>query len=102
MGFMKMLDRALGTPTKEAVEMTPSRLLRSERPQYNDGRVAIPTGLRDIFNAFKEDPAVFTAIERIGASIADIPFVIIEADQAKEDRKFVSARHFHAASRSKT
>ena len=101
MGFMKMLDRALGTPTKE-VEMTPSRLLRSERPQYNDGRVAIPTGLRDIFNAFKEDPAVFTAIERIGASIADIPFVIIEADQAKEDRKFVSARHFHAASRSKT
>jgi HK97 family phage portal protein len=100
-GFMKMLDRALGTPTKE-VEMTPSRLLRGERPQYNDGRVTIPTGLRDIFNAFKEDPAVFTAIERIGASIADIPFVMIEADQAKEDRKFASARHFHAASRSKT
>ena len=99
--FMQILDRALGTPTKE-VEMTPSRLLRAERPMYNDGRVGLPTGLRDIFNAFKEDPAVFTAIERIGASIADIPFVIIEADQASEDRKFVSARHFHAASRSKT
>ena len=102
MGFMKMLDRALGTPTKEAVEMTPSQLLRSERPQYNDGRVTIPTGLRDIFNAFKEDPAVFTAIERIGSSIADIPFVIIEADNITDDRKFISARHFHAASRAKT
>ena len=101
MGFMKVLDRALGTPTKE-VEMTPSRLLRTDRPMYNDGRVGIPGGLRDIFNAFKEDPAVFTAIERIGASIADIPFVIIEAEQAASERKFVSARHFHAASKMKT
>jgi len=101
-GFMKALDRALGTPVKEAAEMTPSRLVRQERPSYNDGRVTRPTGLQDIFNAFKEDPAVFTAIERIGHSIADIPFVLIEAEQAKEDRKFVSARHFHAASRSKT
>ena len=99
--FMQILDRALGTPVKEA-EMTPSRLLRAERPQYNDGRVGLPTGLRDIFNAFKEDPAVFTAIERIGCSIADVPFVLIEAEQAAEDRKFFSARHFHAASRSKT
>ena len=102
MGFMKALDRALGTPVKEAAEMTPSRLVRAERPSYNDGRVTRPAGLQNIFNAFKEDPAVFTAIERIGASIADIPLIMIEAEQAKEDRKFVSARHFHAASRSKT
>ena len=101
-GFMKALDRALGTPVKEAAEMTPSRLVRAERPSYNDGRVTRPAGLQNIFNAFKEDPAVFTAIERIGQSIADIPFVLIEAEQAKEDRKFFSARHFHAASRSKT
>ena len=101
-GFMKALDRALGTPVKEAAEMTPSRLVRQERPSYNDGRVTRPAGLQNIFNAFKEDPAVFTAIERIGCSIADIPFVLIEAEQAKEDRKFFSARHFYAASRSKT
>jgi len=100
--FMKALDRALGTPVKEAPEQTPSRLVRAERPSYNDGRVTRPAGLQNIFNAFKEDPAVFTAIERIGCSIADIPFVLIEAEQAKEDRKFFSARHFHAASRSKT
>ena len=101
-GLLKMLDRAIGADTKEVTEMSPSRLWSDMRPPYNEGRVTRPTGLRDIFNAFKEDPAVFTAIERIGASIADIPFVIIEAEQAAADRKFVSARHFHAASKSKT
>ena len=101
-GLLKMLDRAIGADTKEVTEMSPSRLWSDLRPPYNEGRVTRPTGLRDIFNAFKEDPAVFTAIERIGASIADIPFVIIEAEQAAADRKFVSARHFHAASKSKT
>lgn len=58
--------------------------------------------MRDIFNAFKEHPAVFTAIERIGSSIADIPLILIEMEQQKEGRKFRNARTFHRASRSKT
>ena len=102
MGLLKMLDRAIGTDVKEVVEQTPSRLLTELKPTYGDGRVARPAGLRDIFNAFKEDPAVFTAIERIGASIADIPFVIIEADSPLEVRKFHSARHFYSTSGMKT
>ena len=103
MSLLQTLNKSLGisVAVKEEEERQ-TRLLPALKPWYDSARVPLPTGLVDIFNAFKEDPAVFTAISAIGKAIGDIPFVLIEAEQKAEDRKFSSARHFHAASRSKT
>jgi HK97 family phage portal protein len=101
MGLMKILDRAMGITSEKEEEMG-SRLLPSLRPGYNDGRVSRPTDLFDIFRTFKEDPPVYTAISAIGKSIADIPFVLIEAEQAAGERQFRTARDFMKASQLKT
>lgn len=101
MGLRATLDRAMGLPSLKDEE-TGSRLLPSLRPDYNDGRVSRPTDLFDIFRTFKEDPPVFTAVNAIAKSIADIPFVLIEAEQSAGEREFRTARDFLKVSQSKT
>lgn len=100
MGLIQTLNRAMGIPIKE--EEVPSRLLPALRPGYNAERVPRPVGLQTIFAAFKECPAVFTAIERLGKSVGDIPFVLIEMENDPGKSRFRNAREFYKASRSRT
>ena len=101
MGLRKILDKAMGVPTVEE-DVRPSRLLPALVPSYNEGRVGHPDSLRNIFSAFKECPAVFTAVERIGKSIGDIPLVLIEMENDPTKNKYRNARDFYNASQSKT
>jgi len=97
-----MLNKAAGLPViRKEPDETGSRLLPSLRPSNNGGKVTRPPGLNDIFNAFYECPAVFTAIRAIANSIGDIPFVLVEMEESNEKRKFRTARSFYRASRSK-
>jgi len=97
-----MLNKAAGLPVvRKEPDETGSRLLPSLRPSYNGGKVTRPPGLNDIFNAFYECPAVFTAIRVLANAIGDIPFVLIEMEDAKKDQKFRTARSFFRASKSK-
>ena len=101
MGLVATLNRAMGIPNFKQEEIG-SRLLPALRPTYNLGRVSIPRELQTIFAAFKESPAVFTAIERLAKSVGDIPFVLVEMENDPAKNKFRNARSFMKASRSKT
>lgn len=101
MGLVATLNRAMGRPTIKEEEVG-SRLLPALRPTYNSGRVAIPRELQTIFAAFKECPAVFTAIERLSKSVGDIPFVLIEMENDSAKNKFRNAHSFYQTSRSRT
>jgi len=101
MGLLATLDRAMGKPIIKEEEIG-SRLLPAVRPNYNSGRISIPPELQTIFAAFKECPAVFTAIERLAKSVADIPFVLVEMENDPAKNKFRSARSFYQSSQSKT
>jgi len=100
--LLDRLDKAIGLPVEVKEEEGTSRLWPAYRPNYSDGRVERPSGLAGIFAAYKEDPAVFTAIGALASAIADIPFVLIEAETDRTKGQFRSAREFYQASRSKT